>query len=90
MDNNYIKICNQVNIPEVDNTQIECDEFMDSTCITVKQISSKVKNLEGENLDKFIDKLNSKLSLIDNVNYQLRQEIKILKLKVKALEDGEV
>ena len=90
MDNNYIKICNQVNIPEVDNTQIECDEFMDSTCITVKQISSKVKNLEGENLDKFIDKLNSKLSLIDNVNYQLRLEIKILKLKVKALEDGEV
>lgn len=87
MDKNYIKICNQVSIPEVDNTQLECDEFVSSTCITVKRISSKVKNLEGENLDKFIERLNYKLSLMDNTIYRMTQEIKTLKQKVKTLED---
>lgn len=87
MDNNYIKICNQVSIPEVDNTQLECDEFMNSTCINVKQISNKVKNLEGENLDKFIDRLNYKLTLIDNNLYSMTQEIKVLKERIKILED---
>ena len=86
-NNEYIKVCNQVIIPEVDNTQLPCDEFFDSTCINVKQLSSKVKNLEGENLDKFIERLNYKLSLIDNNLYSMIQEIKILKERIKILED---
>ena len=82
------KICNTVNIPQVDNTQLICHDIFLSTCINVKQISNKVKNKEGENLDKFIERLNNKLSLIDNVNYKLTQEVKILKEKIKNLENG--
>ena len=82
------KICNPVNIPQVDNTQLECDDIFLSTCINVKQISNKVKNKEVENLDKFIERLNNKLSLIDNVNYKLIQEVKVLKEKIKNLENG--
>ena len=82
------KICNTVNIPQVDNTQLICDDIILSTCIDIKQISNKVKNKEGENLDKFIERLNNKLSLIDNVNYKLIQEVKVLKEKIKNLENG--
>ena len=82
------KICNTVNIPQVDNTQLICDDIILSTCIDIKQISNKVKNKEGENLDKFIERLNNKLSLIDNVNYKLTQEVKVLKEKIKNLENG--
>ena len=82
------KICNTVNIPQVDNTQLICDDIILSTCIDIKQISNKVKNKKGENLDKFIERLNNKLSLIDNVNYKLTQEVKVLKEKIKNLENG--
>ena len=82
------KICNTVNITQVDNTQLICDDIILSTCIDIKQISNKVKNKEGENLDKFIERLNNKLSLIDNVNYKLIQEVKVLKEKIKNLENG--
>lgn len=82
------KICNTVNIPQVDNTQLICDDIILSTCIDIKQISNKVKNKEGENLDKFIERLNNKLSLIDNVNYKLIQEVKVLKEKINKLENG--
>ena len=81
------KICSQINIPQVDNTNIECDEFMYSTCIIVKQLCSKVKNLEGENLDKFIERLCNKISKIDNELYLLNQEIKSLKNRINILEN---
>ena len=80
------KNCNQVSIPTVDNTALECDDFTLSTCIIVKQICSKIGNLQGENLDKFIERLCNKLSKIDNQLYDLYQQVKILKEKVNNLE----
>ena len=70
--------CSQVNIPEIDNTAIECDDIILSTCITVKQICTKVGNLEGETLDKFIERLCFKIAKMDNAIYTLTQRIKIL------------
>lgn len=71
-------ICNQVNTPEIDNTAIECDEIISSTCINVKQICTKIGNLENENLDKFIERLCFKISKMDNAIYTLSQRVKFL------------
>lgn len=82
------KICGQVSTPTVDETQLECEEITLSTCVEVKQICSKVGNLTGENLDKFIERLCLKLSKVDNQLYQMSAEIKVLKNKIKTLEDN--
>ena len=42
------KNCNQVNIPTIDNTELECDFFIDSTCVIVKETCKKVGNLKGK------------------------------------------
>lgn len=69
----------QVNIPTVDNTAIECDDIILSTCVTVKQHCKKVGNLEGENLDQFIGRLCAKLAVMDNKIYLLTKEVERLK-----------
>lgn len=70
--------CGQVNVPTVNNNELECDEFTNSTCVKVKQICTKVGNLEGENLDKFIERLCFKLSKMDNAIIALKDRIKLL------------
>lgn len=78
------KCINQVNIPAVDNTALECDEIILSTCVTVKQFCKKVGNLEGENLDQFINRLCAKLEVMDNKIYLLIKEVERLR---KAQEE---
>ena len=73
------KCITQVDIPAVDNTQLECDELVSSTCIIVNEYCKKVGNLEGENLDQFIGRLCAKLAVMDNKLYLLTQEVEILK-----------
>lgn len=76
MAKNCIK---QVNIPEVDNTALECDDIILSTCVVVKEYCKKVGNLEGENLDQFIGRLCAKLAVMDNKIYLLTKEVERLK-----------
>ena len=82
------KNCNQVNIPTVDNTELECDFFIDSTCVIVKETCKKVGNLKGENLDDFIKRICLKFSKFENEIYALKQDVKVLKNKIKNLEEN--
>ena len=70
----------QVNIPTVDNESIECDHMIGSECIVVNKYCKKLGNLDGETLDRFIERLCAKLSIMDNKIYLLTQEVKRLKL----------
>lgn len=73
------KCITQIDTPTVDNTQLECDEIIQSTCIVVKEYCKKVGNLEGENLDQFIGRLCAKLAVMDNKIYLLTQEVERLR-----------
>ena len=73
------KCITQVNIPAIDNTQLECDELVSSTCIIVNEYCKKVGNLEGENLDQFIGRLCAKLAVMDNKIYLLIKEVERLR-----------
>lgn len=73
------KCITQVNIPSVDNESIECDNMIGSECIIINKYCKKVGNLEGETMDKFIERLCDKLSRMDNIIYNLRKEVDILK-----------
>ena len=42
------KNCNQVNMPTVDNTELECDFFIDSTCVIVKETCKKVGKMTAK------------------------------------------
>lgn len=76
------KCITQVNIPTVDNESIECDYIIGSKCVIIEKYCKKVGNVEGETLAKFIEKLCSKLAIMDNKIYILTQEVKRLKLDI--------
>lgn len=82
------KNCNQVSIPTIDNTELECDYFTESTCVIIKKICKQIGNLEGESLDKVIERICLKFSKFENEIYSLNQDIKVLKNKIKNLEDN--
>lgn len=62
-----IKKCiTQINIPEVDNTALDCDNMTSSKCVIIDKYCKKVGNLEGETLDDFVGRLCAKLAIMDN------------------------
>lgn len=67
--------CGQINIPEVDNTQDQCDLISSTDCVTVDRVSLKVHNVKGENLTKYLEKLDNKISILENKIIQLNREI---------------
>lgn len=71
--------CTQINIPTVDNSEMKCDVYHYSTCIIVDEIYNKIGNLEGENLNLFLTKLNNKIAQMDNKISALENEILSLK-----------
>ena len=78
--------CNQVNIPTIDNTELECDFFIDSTCVIAKETCKKVGNLKGENLDDFIKRICLKFFFFFFEIYSLKKDVRVLKNKIKNLE----
>ena len=83
-----MKACGQVSIPTVDNSALSCEEFTLSQCVIVEQICGKVGNLEGENLNQFIERLCAKFTKLDNQIIALNQKINNLKTRVTELENG--
>ena len=75
--------CGQVNIPTVDNTELECDDFISSTCIEVKQLCSKIGNIQGDSLDKFIEKLCIKINKQDTEIFTLKNKVELLNKKIR-------
>ena len=72
-------ICGQINIPTVDNSEIECDEFISSKCVKIEYpFDINISNLNNffvffENTVKELKKSYSSLK-IENLN--LKNEIK--------------
>lgn len=51
------KGCGQVNIPAVDNTSLECEEFVYDTCVKVKNEHRGILPGRGHTLDQVLDKV---------------------------------
>jgi len=49
--------CAKVNIPTVDNTSLECNEFIYDTCVKVKNGHNYIVEGRGHSLDKVLDKV---------------------------------
>ncbi len=73
-----MKNCTQVNIPTVDNTQNECEYIIDSKCVSVSRRSPKLKNIIGEDLNKYFELLDKKLSQLENMIIQIKKEQDII------------
>lgn len=70
-----MKPCGQVNIPEVDNSQEECDKIFSTDCIVVDRVSIKLHNVAGENLTKYLEHLDNKISVLENKIVALTKEL---------------
>ncbi len=75
--------CAQVRVPSVNNKNECCDEFYDSGCVIVTRKSFKIKNNEGDTLNEYFEKLDNKISMLEN-------EIKILKKKLENVPEVSV
>lgn len=80
-DSKKIKICNQTNIPQVDNTALECSDcgFISTRCIIRPEAISYLGLPEDSDLTVVIDTL--MLSLIDARNRLFVAEGKIATLQ---------
>jgi len=76
-----IKICTQTNIPQVDNSELECQEsgFVKSSCVVFPQEITYLGLSENTDLTTFTNSLIS--SLIDVRNRLLIAEEKIANLE---------
>ena len=63
--------CNQINIPEVDNSS-PCDDFVYSECVIVNRKSKILKDIENEDLN--------------NYQLKLENYIKVLELRLRKAE----
>ena len=80
------KCITQVNIPSVDNESLDCDEITTSKCVIVEKLCPKIGNIEGETLDKFIERLCIKITTMDSKIYLLIQEVEALKAIINPPE----
>jgi len=80
-NNNPIKVCSQTNIPQVDNSAIECAEcgFINGQCIIIPESITYLGLPDNTNLNDFIDAL--MISLIDARNRLLAAEERITQLE---------
>lgn len=77
--------CGQVNIPAVDNSELECDMFISSTCVKVK--GTEMDTCVSPSLTDYIVWLEDNLKELFRVNEKLKQDnnnIKKEMLSVKA------
>ena len=75
--------CGQTNIPETDNTQLECTEFTSSNCIVYPEAILALGIQQNENLTNIISVLVKKI-------LQNQLDITQLKATVQDLQDQNI
>jgi len=78
------KICGQVNIPEIDNSLGNCDNFLNSECIVVTYKSTFIKNKVGDNLDTYLKLLDNRLNKMNNQIFQLTKLVETLENQISG------
>lgn len=84
----YKKNCNQVTIPNVDNSNQECYDFLFSKCIIVDRKSTFINNSGQDNLDEYFEMLDDKFNKLKNQIAYLTQIVKILQEGQTGEPDG--
>lgn len=80
------KPCGQVNVPKTDNDNIACETIVSSSCVLLDRVSPKMNNIIGESLTSYFEKLDNKLSSLENVILILQQDLDALAQRVTDLE----
>lgn len=84
----YKKNCNQVTIPNVDNSNQECYDFLFSKCIIVDRKSTFINNSGQDSLNDYFEMMDDKLNKLKNEIYHLKQIVKILQQGQGSEPDG--
>ena len=64
-------VCGQVNVPEVDNTALECDEFISSKCVVIGKESIALNLIGTENLLELVAKIEEVIEQQNKYNESL-------------------
>lgn len=71
--------CNQVKIPQVDNSQNPCEIIIPTTCVITKNTEIMLGINEGDTLEEYLENL---IKYIKKLN----AEVKVLKKDIKILK----
>lgn len=74
----YKKTCGQVNIPTVDNSHDECEDFTKSSCVHVNRKSAFINNVPDEDLNVYLEQLENKLLKMQNTISMLIKKVDTL------------
>lgn len=71
--------CFQVNIPTVDNSELECDSFISSKCVYLKDTKLVVDGKPHPTLNDYIEFLEQENSKLKKANLLVREELSSIK-----------
>ena len=75
-------ICGQINIPTVDNSEIECDEFISSKCVKIEYPF----DINISNLNNFFEFFEKTVKELKKSDLSQKMEITNLKNEVKNMK----
>lgn len=73
--------CIQASRPKVDNSELECDDFISSKCVYIKDIDLSVEDNPYPTLNDYILHLEKENYLLRRSNANLKQEVASLNNK---------
>lgn len=79
------KICGQADKPEVDESQLECDEFVSSVCVYLKGTNVRVDDKPYPNLNDYILFKDKELYDLRRSNTLLTKELNLVKSEMRRL-----
>jgi hypothetical protein len=78
------KDCQQVNIPQVDNTNPPCGQYMNDFCVVITKSHNALGLTDGVSLMEYIDKLESRIQLQSRRLNELENKLKVAMSDAKS------
>lgn len=78
--------CGHVNIPRVDNNELECDYFVSSKCIKMGGVFDFMKSKKDPSLFDFFEEFSMIIKNIEKANFKLNSDILKLQDEIRGLK----
>lgn len=81
------KKCDQIHIPEVENTS-DCTSFINSGCVIMNRKSTLLKNIEGEDLNNYTQLLENYIKTLENRLKKVENIVKYININLPSIGIG--
>lgn len=81
------KHCDQINIPETDNSS-DCTMYINSSCVIMNRRSNLLKNIEGNDLNEYTQKLENYIKVLEQRLKKVENIVKYINTNLPEMGIG--